>query len=129
MALETSPIELIAAADPPSAPGIRVEVLRAGEGVVPEGFSYGTARMLAHGAQGFHPLEVDVARADPEELFVHAEGEFLYVLSGTVQVELDGETHTLAPGDSTFYAGGIAHRWWTTGGPARLLVVKETVRR
>ncbi|WOF22751.1 XRE family transcriptional regulator [Microbacterium betulae] len=130
VALETSPIELIAAADPPAARGVRVEVLRAGEGAVPEGFSSGTARMLAHGARGFHPLEVDVSRADPGELFVHAEGEFLYALSGAVRVELDGVVHALAPGDSTFYAGGVAHRWWTLDdAPARLLVVKETVRR
>ncbi|GAA4770290.1 helix-turn-helix domain-containing protein [Microbacterium gilvum] len=129
VALETSPVELVAAADEPSDEPARVELVRAGDGAVPEGFSRGTARALAHGASAFHPLEVEVTRSERGERFAHAEGEFVYVLAGAIRLELDGEEHALAAGDSASYAGGVQHRWWTPdGGAARLLVVKETVR-
>ncbi|MBP2436460.1 helix-turn-helix domain-containing protein [Microbacterium amylolyticum] len=125
VALETSPVELVAAAEPPVADPPPVELLRAGEGAVPDGFSVGTARLLAH-APGFRPLEVDVTRSPRGEMYRHAEGEFIYVVSGTLHVELDGEEHRLDPGDSAYVAGGIPHRWWMLDGPARLVVVKET---
>lgn len=125
LALETSPIELIAAADAPAEGVSAVEVHRHGEGTVDEGFASGAARMLAHGARPLHPLEVAGTNSEPGDAFVHAEDEFLYVLAGEVHVELDGAVQVLGFGDSAYYAGGVAHRWWSPSGPFRLLVVKQ----
>jgi transcriptional regulator with XRE-family HTH domain len=128
LALETSPIELIAAADDTDVADI--EVHRRGDGALPDGFASGTARMLARRARTFHPMEVESDSLVPGESFVHAEDEFLYVIDGAVLVELDGEVHALAARDSAFYPGGVVHRWWSAdGGPFRLLVVKQALRR
>lgn len=126
VALETSPIELIAASDAAADVAQVIEVARAGDGALPAGFASGDARMLAHGAGGFHPMEVSDDALEPGELFVHAEEEFLYVLEGAIRVELDAEIYDLQPGDSLFYPGGIAHRWWSQNGAGyRLIVVKS----
>ncbi|MFT4211038.1 MAG: XRE family transcriptional regulator [Microbacterium sp.] len=129
LALETSPIELIAAAEAPAAGAMDVEVQRAGTGAVPEGFAAGSARMLVHGDRPFHPMEVVSDAVEEGECFVHDEEEFLYVVEGSVFVELAGTAHALGAGDSIYYGGGISHRWWSADGtPYRLVVVKEGPR-
>ena len=129
LALETSPIELIAASEEPLPSTTEVELRRAGSGVVPDGFAAGTARMLTHGARPFHPMEVTSDAVTAGEAFVHEEEEFLYVVYGRVQVQLGEEVHLLEPGDSVYYGGGVTHRWWSADGePYRLIVVKEGPR-
>ena len=134
LALETSPIELIAASEAPAAAPV-IEVRRAGElGVVPDGFGAGEARLLTHGAQGFLPMSVHADALEPGERFVHDEEEFLHVVEGALRVELgpagDSAVHELALGDSIYYPGGVPHRWWSGDGRAyRLLVVKGSGRR
>jgi transcriptional regulator with XRE-family HTH domain len=126
VALETSPIELIAAADAPDGDAVAVEVHRHGEIAVDASFAAGSARMLAHGARPLHPMEVSGDNAEPGEVFAHGDDEFLYVLAGEVRVELDGTERTLHRGDSAYYAGGVTHRWWSVDGAAyRLIVVKQ----
>jgi transcriptional regulator with XRE-family HTH domain len=128
VALETSPIELIAAADAPDPAIAAVEVHRRDEGRLDETFAAGAARMLAHGARPLHPLEMEGTNTEPGEAFVHGEDEFLYVVSGTVRVDLGEQELTLGTGDSAYYAGGVAHRWWSaTGEPYRLVVVKQGI--
>lgn len=126
LALETSPIELIAASDGAADdPGV-IEVRRAGQGALPDGFASGDARMLAHSARAFHPMEIEADVTEPGEPFTHAEEEFVYVVEGRLRVELDDATYDLGPGDSLYYPGGVAHRWWSGDGCRyRLLVVKH----
>ncbi|MFI8592899.1 helix-turn-helix domain-containing protein [Microbacterium sp. NPDC078428] len=126
VALQTSPIELIAAADAPDGDTEAVEVHRRGETALDASFASGSARMLAHGRRAIHPLEVSGDQTEPGETFVHGEDEFLYVVEGEVCVELDGTQRCLRPGDSVYYAGGVSHRWWSAGGASyRLVVVKQ----
>lgn len=126
LALQTSPIELIAAADSPEGDAEAVEVHRRGETTLDASFAAGSARMLAHGTRPLHPLEVYGDNAEPGDAFVHGEDEFLYVVDGEVCVELDGIARRLHPGDSAYYAGGVSHRWWSAdGGCYRLIVVKQ----
>lgn len=126
VALQTSPIELIAAAEPPTAGVAAVEVHRRGERALDESYASGAARMLAHGVRPLHPLEMEGGNTEPGEVFVHREDEFLYVVDGDVHVDLGEEEHTLGTGDSVYFAGGVPHRWWSvTGAPYRLLVVKQ----
>jgi quercetin dioxygenase-like cupin family protein len=74
-----------------------------------------------------HPLELVGGNAEAGETFVHAEDEFVYVLEGAVRVQLDDELLSLVPGDSVYFRGGVAHRWWAQapGEHYRLLVVKQ----
>jgi transcriptional regulator with XRE-family HTH domain len=127
LALETSPIELIAAADEPAEGASKIEVHRAGEHLVEDAFAAAPARTLAHGNRAMHPLELVGGNAEAGETFVHAEDEFVYVLEGAVRVQLDDELLSLVPGDSVYFRGGVAHRWWAqaAGEHYRLLVVKQ----
>jgi transcriptional regulator with XRE-family HTH domain len=126
VALQTSPIELIGAAEAPPSGVVAVEVHRRGESGVDESFAAGAARMLAHGERPLHPLEMEGANAEAGEVFVHGEDEFVYVVDGDVVIELGGVREHLGPGDSAYYAGGVAHRWWSaTGAAYRLVVVKQ----
>ncbi|RKT31760.1 XRE family transcriptional regulator [Microbacterium sp. AG1240] len=126
VALETSPIELIAAADAPDEKAAEVEVHRSDERLVDDGFAATPARTLAHGTRPMHPLEVVGENVSAGEAYVHAEDEFVYVLAGAVRVDVAGDVLTLGRGDSVYYRGGLAHRWWSATGEAyRLLVVKQ----
>ncbi len=130
LALETSPVELVAAseADPGAQPH-RVELVRAGSRrATPEGFARGTATTLVSGHRPFTPILVESDSAEPGDAFVHAEDEFVHVLDGDVVVETDGRVHGLGVGDSLYYAGGVRHRWWSPTGAYRLLVVKQQAR-
>ncbi|HAS32601.1 MAG: XRE family transcriptional regulator [Microbacterium sp.] len=133
VALQTSPIELVAAADEPVADLPPVEIQRRDDPrgtTVPDGFASGTARLLAAASRPLHPVEISAAATSPGEAFQHPEDEFVYVVEGTVVLDLDGETRTLSVGDSAYYAGGVAHRWWSAdGAPYRLVVVKQGSRR
>lgn len=126
LALETSPIELIAAAEEADVDVPGIEVQRSGSGAIAAGFASGAARMLAHGARSFHPMEVTDDAIEPGERFTHAEEEFVFVVTGDIRIELDDTVLDLAPGDSVHYPGGVSHRWWSRlGEPYRLLVVKS----
>lgn len=124
-ALETSPIELIAAADEDATP-TPVEVHHRGDGALAADFAQGPAQLLAGGNRPFHPMHVESDAVEPGAYFRHSEDEFLYVLEGAVRVDIDGELHDLHTGDSAYYRGGLAHRWWSADGRVvRLLVVKQ----
>lgn len=129
VALETSPIELIAASDPTTDEVGVVELQRAGDGVLPEGFAAGAARMLAHGARAFHPLAVEADASEPGERYSHTDEEFVYVVAGRIRIEVGDERYDLGEGDSLYYPGGTTHRWWSPDGSTyRLLVVKSAGR-
>jgi transcriptional regulator with XRE-family HTH domain len=130
-ALGTSQVELLAAGDPqqrsPDDP--RPQVLRSTDGARGP-FSQGEARLLVHGARAFEPMEWVGANTDPGDYYVHDEDEFLYVISGTVVLDLgDDGLSELRPGDSAYYRGGTSHRWRSAdGGQFRLIVVKQKPR-
>jgi transcriptional regulator with XRE-family HTH domain len=59
-----------------------------------------------------------------EGYFLHRNDEFMYVIEGGIEVDLDGEVTELTAGDTVYYSGGVAHRWRTAGeAPSRVMVV------
>jgi transcriptional regulator with XRE-family HTH domain len=72
-----------------------------------------------------HELSAFIMNCPPgfqSEVFQHEGEEFIYVLSGTIEKSLDGETFTLREGDSLHYNGMTPHAWKTLGdAPARML--------
>ncbi|GAA1704125.1 XRE family transcriptional regulator [Microbacterium sediminicola] len=132
VALQTSPLELVAAAEEPGEELPAVEIRRRGDAVptVADGFATGTARMLAASSRPLHPVEIVAATVAPGPSFLHPEDEFVYVVEGRLSLELEGEVRTLETGDCAYYAGGVNHRWWSADGePYRLVVVKQGLRR
>ena len=49
-----------------------------------------------------------------DEYFQHPGEEFVYVVHGQIEIDIEGELHSAAAGDSVYYAGGLRHRWRTT---------------
>jgi uncharacterized cupin superfamily protein len=47
--------------------------------------------------------------SDTREPFTHLEDEFIYVLSGTIDLWYDGETYRLTEGDSAYFEGEKPH--------------------
>lgn len=103
-----------------------VHVVRSDEGVR-RPTRKGEARTLARGNGGVVTLEWHDSNVEPGRFYVHDEDEFLYVISGSVLVELDDRGRELLhAGDSIHYPGGTRHRWSSPDGSVyRALVIKE----
>ena len=69
---------------------------------------------LAAEVKGRHmePLLVRLIESDQKEISQHDGEEFIYVLQGTVVLELGSERHELSPGDSVYYSSATPH--WLT---------------
>ncbi|MGW1025317.1 helix-turn-helix domain-containing protein [Streptomyces sp. NPDC002577] len=133
-ALGTSQQALLALSAGPPATGRAeegVHVVRSGEGMPVAASSSGVARVL--GASGFavHPVEFTRAPSVFEEYYDHAGDEFLYVVYGEIEVELETsqgrQLHRLGPGDSVCYTGRTPHRWRAVGDAdhVRVLMVQN----
>lgn len=83
---------------------------------------------LAMGKTSRHmePFIIDVKPAgEPGATLSSHEGEeFIYVLSGTIEIEYGRELHLLEPGDSIYYDSIVPHQVRSRGGQtARILAV------
>lgn len=94
-----------------------------------EGVAYGyTYESLGFGKKDRH-MEPFLIRLEPPTVkdmkpSVHDGEDFLFVLSGKMEVYLDGHTDVLEPGDSILYDPSIPHRVACHGGePAEVLAV------
>jgi transcriptional regulator with XRE-family HTH domain len=112
--------------DTPSArPSGGYEVFRAAEASPLDAGSCPVSVFARAGAR-FVPMEFSGEFGDEQLWWEHAEEEFVYVVDGVIDISLGDEVLRLGPGDSTYYQGGVRHRWRTPpGGTARILVVKE----
>jgi transcriptional regulator with XRE-family HTH domain len=67
----------------------------------------------------FHPVPAEKLR-----LHQHAGGEFIYVLGGTLRVQIGGEDHTLEARDSMYFDSGMPHGYRRIGAkPCSAIVV------
>lgn len=127
-ALGTSQVELLSVDEPRRGRGAAepVSVVRAGSGTQGP-YSEGSARMLVEGARPFHPMEFHGDNVEYGDSFVHDEDEWMYVLDGCIEVDLDVRAPLrLVLGDAIYLSGGTAHRLRSSdGAPFRLLIVKE----
>lgn len=113
-------------------PEKRVEVVRAAErwtvhptrdAAVSLNYRY---QALSHGLTDklMSPFLIEIPPTDAATVGAssHEGEEFLFVLSGTVQVEVGGETHELQVGDSMYYDSRLEHTLRSVEGTgARLL--------
>jgi transcriptional regulator with XRE-family HTH domain len=59
-----------------------------------------------------------------KRLFEHVGEEFMFVLSGAIEVEISGQTHQLRSGDALYFDSHLPHRTRSLGGKyAEVLVV------
>lgn len=116
-ALETTAVELLAAADTAGHP---VDVVLAQDDA---GLSPGSGvRPLVRGRRRLHALEFTGDHRSDRE-FLHQDDELMYVADGAAEVEADGRHYRLSRGDTLYLAGGVRHRWRSTHPGTRVLVV------
>lgn len=80
---------------------------------------------LASGVKGRHmePLIVQLEESPQKEVSQHSGEEFIYVLQGTVVLEVGSERYELDPGDSAYYSSGSPHWLTAKEGKATILAV------
>jgi transcriptional regulator with XRE-family HTH domain len=68
-------------------------------------------KSLSPGVRGHHmeALVVQLLTATQKDVSVHDGEEFVFVLDGTVQLDLGGERFELEPGDSAYYLSTTPH--------------------
>jgi transcriptional regulator with XRE-family HTH domain len=124
-ALGTTQQALIAAAAPDEAPDR--EPQRGDQGVTLD-MASGTARLLLNDEAGVDITEFADIGPEFEDFFSHARDEFVYVASGTLEVEMraheDAESTfaLLNARDSIGYPGTTLHRF-RSAGPQRCIII------
>jgi DNA-binding transcriptional MerR regulator/mannose-6-phosphate isomerase-like protein (cupin superfamily) len=96
------------------------KVLEAGPGVRMELLSWGNTVMEPH-------LFRIAPSAGSGESYAHAGEEFLYILKGAIEIELDGsEKLRLEEGDSFYFESSTQHRWNNPGKKEALVIWVNT---
>ena len=114
--------ELPAALDTASVSVVR----RASDLVTPVDSPGGYVRPLVRGERAMLPVEFNGAPREFDEYYRHEGEEFVYVVQGLIEVDIEGEFHMAAAGDSVYYAGGLRHRWRSLSDEdVRLVVVQQ----
>lgn len=82
-------------------------------------------RSLAPEVRGRHmeAFLVQLGPAAEKDLSLHEGEEFVFVLEGTVRLEIGGETFDLEPGDSAYYLSSTPHQISAAGERATILAV------
>lgn len=84
-----------------------------------------TYKSLAPEVQGRHmeALIVQLDENPDSEMSVHDGEEFIYVLSGVIELKIGGEQFELEPGDSVYYLSTTEHLVSSKSGKATILAV------
>lgn len=84
-----------------------------------------TYQSLAPEVKGRHmeALIVELEENPDEEISVHEGEEFIYVIEGTVVLNIGEEEFSLEPGDSVYYLSTTPHQLAGQGGKAKILAV------
>jgi quercetin dioxygenase-like cupin family protein len=88
----------------------------------------GSVRPLVRGERAMLPVEFNGAPREFDEYYRHDGEEFVYVVRGLIEIEIEGELHAAAAGDSVYYPGGYQHRWRSLSDEeVRLVVVQQNL--
>lgn len=88
-----------------------------------EEVSTSRAMPLVNAGNQLRAIEVTGGPLKWQGPFVHRNDEFMYVLAGEIEIDLDGTVDTLAAGDSLLYSGGMALRWRAMNVDTRVMIV------
>lgn len=100
---------------------VRVKSLETGTAAAPlDFFSLAPGKLSRH----MDPFMIDVAPDGERSLSSHEGEEFIYVMSGELEIEYGKETYRLAAGDSIYYDSIVPHQVRGAGNTnARILAV------
>lgn len=71
----------------------------------------GTVRALVRGERPMLPVEYTGAPKTFHEYFTHPGDEFVYVVRGRIEADIEGELYVVGPGECLYFMGGLRHRW------------------
>lgn len=131
LTLGTTAQALMAASEFPAVPAAEpVSIVRnPAEAIPPVDSPGGTVRTLVRGERAMLPVEYTGAPRHFDAYYRHDGEEFVYVVHGLIEVDIEGELHAAGAGDSVYYAGGLRHRWRSVSdAEVRLVVVQQTFR-
>src|SRR6266536_326428 len=78
-----------------------------------------TQRLLDHDNGGatcsIHCIKTPAGGGSPAGLHTHAGDQAVYILSGTVGVEIQGTEYDAGPGTLVVFPKGVPHRNWNAG--------------
>ena len=75
-------------------------------------------------SRNMEPFLIDVHPSDAEPVLNDHEGEeFIYVLSGRVEIRYGKDVYQLDPGDSIYYESAVPHHLHALGGDAKIIAV------
>jgi transcriptional regulator with XRE-family HTH domain len=83
----------------------------------------GELRPIPLGTPRLHAFEVLDPPAAWGEWYQHDGDEAVFVLDGTIELDVDGRVERLGPGDTICYPGKVPHRTRSVDGPVRILYV------
>jgi len=134
VALETTTPALMSNGSGVSSPGLAsaevndetLSLVRSDQGSLVS-HSSGKARSLVIGERAMYPLQFLVEETEFEQFYQHDEPEFVYVVSGRVEIEIEHRgVFELGPSDTLYFEGNVRHRWRLSGAwPAQLIVVQS----
>jgi transcriptional regulator with XRE-family HTH domain len=128
--LNTTAQALMAASELPAVPASEpVSIVRnPAEAILPVDSPGGAVRTLVRGERAMLPVEYTGAPRAFDEYYRHDGEEFVYVVHGLIEVDIEGELHAAGAGDSVYYAGGLRHRWRSVSDEeVRLVVVQQNL--
>jgi quercetin dioxygenase-like cupin family protein len=126
--LDTTAQALMADSELPAIPDSEsVSIVRRAYDLVPLIDSPGGyVRPLVRGERAMLPVEFTGAPRDFDEYYRHDGEEFVYVVQGLIEVDIEGEFVVVAAGDGVYYPGGLRHRWRSLSDEdVRLVVVQQ----
>lgn len=125
-ALETTAQALLAAESTVDQPVEPVSIVRDDGGTRSVEAPGGTVRTLVNGERSMLPVEFTGAPKQFHEYFSHSGEEFVYVVHGSIELDIGGTLHAVSTGECAYYAGNLVHRWRsTTRAEVRLVVVQQ----
>ena len=86
----------------------------------------GVVRVVVPEASPFQVVEFTGAPSDFRDYWVHDGFETVYVISGEVEIDLDGEIFRLGPGDSISYDTSRPHRLRAVAAAVKLLIIETS---
>lgn len=100
-------------------------LVRAGERPVMQWDNGVRFEEMACGEKLMDPSFIRVPAGEGSEgFYAHNGEEFVYVVKGTLYVELkEGGTYALAPGDTLYFPSTTPHRWWAGEEPVEAVYV------
>jgi quercetin dioxygenase-like cupin family protein len=101
-------------------------VRRASHLVPPIDSPGGYVRPLVRGERAMLPVEFNGAPREFDDYYRHDGEEFVYVIEGLIELDIEGEIHAASAGDGVYYPGGLRHRWRSLSDEdVRLVVVQQ----